>query len=266
MATKPTAIAEAESPATVSWDHARRLVAHIKHGFRVAIAAQILAGQEILANKIALGFHGSGRKKKSLLIARAGKSLNRTWDDWCKSELGISSDTADRLILTFEAATDRLRRLGGHDRAVKLLSTSPEQLDEEARKTLSTLVDKLEWPDSQAALLAEFREISKQHKALEGGATPKPPQLDAEQLAFAFFSKVPEVVDKSVRALTNVMASPDYQALLHKLPVRASTPDEIGLEDLKDTLEGVMKGDLARLLADVKQALDARLQSQAAGR
>jgi hypothetical protein len=38
-------------------------------------------------------------------------SLNRTWSQWCRAELGISDDTANRLIETYEATILDLQRL-----------------------------------------------------------------------------------------------------------------------------------------------------------
>lgn len=248
------------------WTHARRLVASIKHGFRVAIASQILAGQEILSHKIALNFNGRGgdRSKPQAAVLL---SLNRTWSQWCDMELGISADTADRLIQTFEAAKDRLRRLGGHERALSLLTTSPDQLDDEGRKTLCALVDKLEWPESQAELLREFKEISKIHNATTGGDTSahrKPKPAAAQQLAFAFFRPVEQTVNKLQRAVENLRLAPDYKRLLHVLPLVSSEPGEPSLTSLAAEIQSALEGDLSKALADIREVMELRTKQQPA--
>lgn len=250
------------------WSRARAYLEGAKTFTRLAIAGRILLGYELHLLKVELGFAGQGRRPKEKAHDAPFKSLNRTWDQWCKAELGFGHDTANRAIETYEAAKSRLKRLGGQPHLLALLETSPAKLDEEARKVLAGLVDGLDWGDSLTDLMAEFR-IFKKRQEIEGGNTSKGTKDKkgkaeaAEQLAFAFFSKVPATVVKLEKGVSGLMLSPDYKAYLHQLPITATAPNEVGLEDLAATLEAAIKGDLTRMLADVKEAIAAKLQSAA---
>ncbi len=246
------------------WSRARGFLEGTKTFTRLAIAGRILLGHELHLLKVELGFAGQGRRPKEKAHGESFKSLNRTWDQWCKAELGIADSTANRAIETYEAAKSRLKRLGGQPHLLSLLETSPAKLDEEARKTLATLVDGLDWGDSLTDLMAEFR-IFKRRQNIEGGDTskgekPTPPDA-AEQLAFAFFSKVPDTVTKLEKGVGGLMLSPDYKPFLHQLPLASPSPGELSLESLAATLEAALQGDLSRMLADVREAIAAKLQS-----
>lgn len=251
-----------------SWDRARFLLSRIKTAIRLSIAGQILLGMELLTIKTELGFVGRGgdRKSKGQLVPLKG--MIHTWGNWCNAELGISDKTADRKIELFEAAKARVRKLGGNDKLAGLLETHPAKLTGEDEKILGDMVNKLVDGESQRTLLEELK-IAKLHDTSGlGGPNPKPkadPQLPAEQLAFAFFSKVPDTVEKTLKGVGNLMTSPDYKPFLTLLPLTATTsPDDVSLESLKDTLETALKGDLARMLADITEAIEARRQSIAA--
>ncbi|WP_193214958.1 hypothetical protein [Luteolibacter marinus] len=245
-----------------NWDRARHILAGIKTCIRLGLAGQVLLGQELLALKIDLGFTRGGDRRSNPHDAGL-KSLNRTWEDWCKSELGISDDTAARFIACHEAAKLRVKKLGGQPRLLILLETPPGQLSEENHTILAGMVDKLVDGESQKDLLEELK-IAKQHKALTGGANPAPAKPTenqaAEQLAFAFFSKVPDTVAKIQKGVTGLMTAPDYKAYLYRLPVSGDG----GLESLAASLEEAIAGDLSRMLADVKEAIASKLQSIAA--
>jgi hypothetical protein len=183
-------------------------------------------------------------------------SLNRTWSQWCRAELGISDDTANRLIETYEAAKSKLKKLGGQPRLVSLLDSKPAALSEESRNILSAMVDKLEWGDSQKALLEEFR-LVKRHEALTGGDTSKhrkPSKDEAiQQMAFAFFSKVPMSLGKMDRTIGNLRVAPDYELFLHRLPLVSSNPGELSIGSLTAEVIAAER-ELAALKADLDQA------------
>lgn len=247
------------------WSRARMLVEGIKLAFRVSLAGQILLGMELLTLKTELGFCGRGGDRRSKPHDAVLKSLNRTWEQWCKAELGMSPDSADRLIETYEAAKSKLKKLGGQPKLIGLLDTSPAKLDDEARKVLSTLVDKIEWGDSQKALLEEFR-LVKQHAALAGGDTSKSKKDKSEiaqQLAFAFFSPIPATITKLEKTFLNLRHGPDYKAFLMTLPLTSSRDGEISLTSLESTLKAAIEGDLAKTLEDIRAAKEARMQPQA---
>lgn len=250
------------------WTRARSYQEGIKFAFRVSLAGQILLGQELQTLKVELGFVGRGGDRRSKPHDAVLKSLNRTWDQWCKSELnGTSADTADRLIQTYEGAKAKLKKLGGQPRLIQLLETPPAKLDDEAHKTLREMVDKIEWGDSQKALLEDYR-IAKAAAKIAGGDTskssPKKTELEAEQLAFAFFGKATSSITKLEKHVQNLRVAPDYEGFLHTLPLHREGPDGLSLHGLKLTLEAALTGDLPKMLEDVKAAIAAAEKSAAA--
>jgi hypothetical protein len=236
------------------WSRARQLAEGIKHHFRLSLAGQILLGYELQTLKVELGFCGSGRRAEEKAHSAPFKSLNRTWDQWTKAELGIGHDTANRLIETYEAAKSKLKKLGGQPKLLALLDTKPAGLTDESRSILSTLVDKLEWGDSQKALLEEFR-LVKRHESIAGGDTSKHRKekpAAAQQLAFAFFRPVEQTVGKLQRAVESLRLAPDYQRLLHVLPLVSAEIGQPSLTSLEAEIESAITGDLSKALADIR--------------
>jgi hypothetical protein len=246
------------------WSRARLLAEGIKHHFRLSLAGQILLGHELQTLKVELGFCGRGgdRSKPHDAVLL---SLNRTWSQWTKSEIGISNDTADRLIETYEAAKSKLKKLGGNTLVLTLLETQPAKLHQEDRNILSTLVDKLEWGDSQKALLEEFR-LVKRHEALKGGDTSahrKEKPAAAQQLAFAFFRPVEQTMGKLQRAVESLRLAPDYQRLLHVLPLVSPEPGQPSLSSLEAEIESALSGDLLTALKEIRAVKAQRMQQPA---
>jgi hypothetical protein len=247
------------------WSRARLLVDGIKHHFRLSLAGQILLGHELQTLKVELGFCNRGGDRRSNPHDAGLKSLNRTWDQWTKSELGIGDDAANRLIETYEAAKSKLKKLGGQPKLLALLDSVPAKLTDESRNILSALVDKIEWGDSQKALLEEFR-LVKRHEALAGGDTSKHRKekpAAAQQLAFAFFRPVEQTVGKLQRAVESLRLAPDYQRLLHVLPLVSAEPGQPSLTSLESELEAAIQGDLAKALEDIRAVKAQRLAQQA---
>lgn len=245
------------------WSRARALAEGIKHHFRLSLAGQILLGHELQTLKVELGFAGRGGDRSKAHNAPL-LSLNRTWDQWTKAELGIGHDSANRLIETYEAAKSKLKKLGGQPKLLALLDTKPGGLTDESRSILSSMVDKLEWGDSQKALLEEFR-LVKRHEATTGGDTSahrKDKPAAAQQLAFAFFRPVEQTVGKLQRAVESLRLAPDYQRLLHVLPLVSSEPGQPSLTSLEAEIESAIQGDLAKALADIRQVKAQRLAQQ----
>jgi hypothetical protein len=246
------------------WSRARSIMDGIKTAMRLSLAGQVLMGHELLTLKSALGFVGRGgdRSKPQTAVL---PSMNRTWDDWCRSELGISPDTADRMIETYEAAKSRIAKLGGDQHLALLLETPPAKLTDEDRNVLGTMVDKLVWGETQSSLLEEFR-IVKRTQNLEGGDTSKhkqkiDPNAAAQQLAFAFFSPIPSTLAKLDKTIGNLRHHSDYQGFLHTLPLTSSTPEQISLSSLESTLQTALEGDLVKALDDIRAAKAARMMA-----
>jgi hypothetical protein len=254
-------VGESQPP---DWSRARHYAEGIKHHFRLSLAGQILLGHELQTLKIELGFCGTGAHKQRT-HSEVFKSLNRTWDQWCKAELGFSDMTGNRLIETYEAAKSKLKKLGGQPKLLSLLDTKPGALTDENRSILSTLVDKLEWGDSQKALLEEFR-LVKHHEATKGGDTSahrKPKPAQAQQLAFAFFRPVEQTLGKLQHAVENLRLNSDYKRLLHVLPLVSSEPGEPSLTSLEAEIQSALQGDLAKALADIREVMATRTKTPA---
>lgn len=252
---------ESQAP---DWSRARFLLGRIKTAIRLSIAGQVLLGMELLTLKTELGFLGRGGDRRSKpQVAVLKSTLNQSWDDHCKSELGISADTADRKIELFEAAKARVRKLGGNDKLAGLLETHPAKRTEEDEKILGDMVNKLVDGESQRTLLEELK-IAKVHVALKGGDTsahqPKKP-ANVEQLAFAFFRPVAETITKAARAVENLRLGPDYQRLLYTLPLVSAEPGQPSLAALEAQLQGALEGDIAKALQEIREVKETRMKN-----
>lgn len=242
------------------WSRARMLQDGMILAFRYAFAGEILLGHELLTLKMELGFCGAGRPSK--LPHDAGiVSLNRTWPNWCKSELGISDDKADRRIQSYEAAKLRLKKLGGETQLLTLLETPASKLDAQQKELLSQAVDRIDWGDSKKQLLEDYHLVKRQ-AATEGGENPcakKKPEAEViQQLAFAFFAPPFEKLADSVRKLGSLRIKQDYSAYLHQLEIASEDPKALTLTSLRDTLTAALTGDLRTTLAEVEAAIAAK--------
>ena len=247
------------------WSRARAMLSGIKTMVRMTLAAQVMLGLELQTLKVELGFCGSGRRKERPNDS-VFKSLNRTWEQWCKAELGISPDGADNFISLYEAAKLRIKKHGGQPKLLSLVETHPSKFTKQDSDLLSGMVDKLCFGETQKSLLEELR-IYKRSETTTGGNTStgkKKGELPVEQLAFAFFSKAAVTVTKLEKDVSNLLVSPDYQGYLHSLPLHRSGPDGLSLHSLKITLESALKGDLQKMLADVEAAIAAAETKDAA--
>jgi hypothetical protein len=247
------------------WSRARNLAEGIKHHFRLSLAGQILLGHELQTLKVELGFCGSGRRAEEKPHDAVFKSLNRTWEQWCRAELGLSDDTANRLIETYEAAKSKLKKLGGNTLVLTLLETTPAKLHQEDRAILSSMVDGIEWGESQKQLLEDFR-LVKRHVATTGGDTSshrKDKPAAAQQLAFAFFRPVEQTMGKLQRAVESLRLAPDYQRLLHVLPLVSPEPGQPSLTSLEAEIESALNGDLLTALKEIRAVKAQRTQQPA---
>lgn len=247
-----------------NWDRARAILAGIKTTIRLGLAGQVLLGMELLTLKTELGFTGAGRPRK-LPNDSVIKSLNRTWEQWTKSELGISPDGADNFIACYEAAKVRVRKLGGQPKLLGLLDSHPAKLKEEDHKLLSGMVDKLVWGETQKSLLEELK-LVKAHAATDGGANGKKkltPEQAAQQLAFAFFQPIAGEVAKAVKHLGSMRIKQDYDIFLHQLEVDSDDPQAITLQTLELSHQDAIR-ELQTFLADIRKAKAAKLKGNAA--
>lgn len=229
-----------------SWERARHLLEGLKLHLRLGLAAQVLLGIECQRIKGDLGYIGRGGDRRS---NRHDVGLNRSWDDWCKSELGLSCRTVDRWIDCWEASKARIKKLGGETSLLGLLENPPVDPADANRKILEAAVEKITSGVNQKELLEDLR-LVKAPATLTGGDTSEhqttKPELTAEQLAFSFFQPV-------ALSLHQLRSTPDYQALLHQLPVEAADEQALSLAALEYETE--------RLLEDIRAAKAAKSKS-----
>lgn len=230
-----------------SWDLARDLLDKVKLHARLSIAAQVLLGFELSRLKKELGFtHGGSRSSGN------DCHLNRTWDDWCNSELGISRRTAANWIDCAEVVKTRIRKLGGEAAVLNLLDSPPIEQDDENRKLLEAAVAKVTDGETQKSILEDLKLVKAPAK-LTGGANDgkkddDEPELPASQLAFAFFEPVS-------RSLHGATANPDYKSFLHALPIESDGESPLSLTTLEHDLESALR--------DVREAKAAKKGGEA---
>jgi hypothetical protein len=246
------------------WSRARAILDGIKTCIRLSLAGQVLLGMELQTIKVELGFAGSGRRKEKGNDF-AFKSLNRTWEQWVKSELGISDRGADNFIACYEAAKQRVKKLGGDKQLTGLLATHPAQLSKESHKILSGMVDKLVWGETQKTLLEELK-LVKFQAALPGGANgkTKPTKEEvAQQMAFDFFTPAAAKAAKIAKEISSLRIKQDYSLFLHQLEVASEDPKALTLDTLELTQQALI-ADAQAFLADIKKAKAAKEKANAA--
>jgi hypothetical protein len=232
-----------------SWDHARNYLAGVSQALRLSIAGQVLVGMELMQLKKDLGFiHGANKGGPRGQFVHT----ERTWSEWVSAELGISYKTADRMILMFDAARARLKKIGhtgdlpgGTKKLALIVDARPTTLADEDREKLAAVVERLTDGATQADLLEELR-LVKKHTAppIQRNTSRGKDESTAGQLAFHFFEPV-------AASLITARTSPDYQKLLHSLPLESDADHPLSLA----TLEAEFRSALADIEAVKQSAL-----------
>jgi hypothetical protein len=235
------------------------LLAELKSATRRSLSAQILLGKELSSLKRKLGFLGSGRREKESRQIGDFKS----WDQYCQGELGIPDRTADRYVQCYEAALKRAKvRKSNEPEACRLLEIPAAELTGDELERLATCVDRLVDQDTQAGLLEELG-IVKPSKKLEGGdtsAAAKPARhMTMGEWATETFQRIPREFDELERSIFRIKDAPDYRILLQELDLDSPEDGAISLMGIKECLERVLGGGLAKILADVESAIEAKM-------
>jgi hypothetical protein len=245
------------------WSRARGLLAELKSATRRSLSAQILLGKELSGLKRKLGFtHGGDRKGSSPHVADLiGEP--RTWKKWCESELQISDDTAARWVQCFEAALKRAKvRKAKEPEAGRLLEIPAAELTGDELELLAAVVDRLVDQDTQAGLLEELG-IVKPSKKLEGGDTSAfkkgERQMTMGEWAKEVFQRIPREFDELERGIFRIKDAPEYRLLLQELPIDSPEDGAASLMGIKECLERVLGGGLAKILADVESAIETKM-------
>lgn len=239
------------TPATLhpAWDNARQYLAGVQQALRLSIAGQVLVGMELMTLKKDLGFSGSGRRPENGQIVH---NTPRTWAEWTAAELGISYKTADRMILMFDAARARLKKIGhtgdlpgGTKKLAIIVDSRPGTLSQEDRDKLAAVVERITDGATQAELLEELKLVKKHAMPPDSTGRQRDPKNDepAEQLAFNFWlGGGNEIMELRHRG----------SQYLNMLPVESNDPAKPSLRTLRE--------ETAALLADIEAAINANLK------
>jgi hypothetical protein len=148
------------------WDRARKMWSECQASFWRTMEGMVMLGGELLDLRKSLGFEGSGGSRKSNTQV---VGLQRTWSDWCETELQISDETSRRYLKCFEAIQARAKRIKDDSLPIHLLGTPAGELSDQDRNVLRTIITTLINGDSQQAMLLELR--INQPKPVNGGDT-----------------------------------------------------------------------------------------------
>ena len=234
-----------------SWDNARQYLAGTQQAFRLAIAGQVLLGMELMAIKKDLGYtHGGDRKSSGQSV----HLIERTWAEWVTAELGISYKTADRMILMWDAARARIKKIGhtgdlpgGTKKLALIVDARPSTLVEEDREKLTAVVERITDGTTQAALLEELRLVKRHAPPPDttgiDNRSKKQNDDPVEQMAFNFWLG-------GGNQIMEIRASGSQY--LNMLPVESSDPEKPSLRTLR--------AETSALLEDIEAAINANLK------
>lgn len=250
------------------WSRARGLLVEFKSAARKGVSAQILLGKELALLKKKLGYLG-----KNAARGPEGQFVppGKTWDQWCQEQLGVCSKTADRYIACFDYA---LRRAKAHKaknpEALRLLVTPAAELTGDELDLLAAHVGHLVehfGADgkslTQSQILDELG-ISKAPRTLIGGDTSEHRKATDDEVtgfyANTLFGRIRREMEAMEKSIFRTIDHQAYQILLAKLPLNSPDPEAPTLIGIKESLEQVFTGRLARVLEDVKSAIEAKMQ------
>lgn len=233
-----------------AWDNARQYLAGVQQALRLSIAGQVLVGMELMTLKKDLGFtHGNNQFKRS---GQSVQSSDRTWSEWVTAEIGISYKTADRMIMMFDAARARIKKIGhtgdlpgGTKKLAIICDARPSTLSPEDRDKLAAVVERITDGATQADLLADLKLVKRHVNPPEhsGPRSSKDDDEPVQQLAFNFWlgggNEIMELRHRGTQ-------------YLNLLPVESNDPGKPSLRTLRE--------ETAALLADIEAAINANLK------
>lgn len=231
-------------------------MADLKSAVRRSLSAQVLLGRELATLKKELGF-SHGRNQWTPQVA-----VSKNWGEWCKTELDISDDTANRWIRCYERALDLAKRKKAQcPEALTLLKASPSDLSAAQLTLLADCVHQLVTGETQAGLLAELKMV-KPSEPTPGGDTSGAGKGDEDaafdQMATDLFSEITRKCGVLKKTIFNTRNGIDYRVFLAELPIQ-SEDGKPSLMSIKRELEEVFNGDLANVLKDVEAAIQNKM-------
>ncbi|MEP2776785.1 MAG: hypothetical protein ABJQ29_11360 [Luteolibacter sp.] len=240
------------TPPAPDWTRAKSLLSELEISVRRSLSAQVLLGKELATIKKRLGFiHGRNRWTPQV-------ADSRNWGEWCKSELDISVDTADRWIQCFDVALKRAKvRKRKEPQAAKLLEIPADELTGEELEELAQVVQGLVAGDTQAGLLEELR-IVKRINRLTGGDTSQSRNDDQavfDQVMIEMFSEITRGFDQLERKIFRGRNRAEFQAMLEFIPLASEDRNAPCLYAIRDSLRAVLDGELRKMTEAVEQTI-----------
>lgn len=248
------------TPPAPDWTRAKSLLSELKISVRRSLSAQVLLGKELATIKRRLFPHGGVRKGSS------GHDVHlKTWDQWCKGELGICARTGNRWIDCFDLALERAKkRKCTEPQAARLLEIPADELTGDELEALAQVVQGLVAGDTQAGLLEELR-IVKRSNSREGGDTSQNrngAEAAFEQMVKDMFSKIRSGSGDLEKRIYRGCNGALFHAALEKLPLESEDKDAPTLSGIRDELSGVLDdlrgvldGELPKMLKSVDLAI-----------
>ncbi len=252
------------------WDRARLILESVKMTSRMNLAAQVMLGGELTEIRASLGFNGRGGDRRSKSASADLKIGGRTWEEWCKAELKISRDTADRCVSCFQVIKRRGEALGDAAPAFRLLCAPASTLDDEEYKILQRIVNELIEGNSQKDLLHELKILkdAEWDKGRNKKGSKKPADVSDEataERASEFFRIISNELTETERTVSRACYNKSFESWLYLLPLEpADSPGVIGLRDYQRQIEKLhesLETGLQDLLANVGRAIEAKMEA-----
>jgi hypothetical protein len=235
-----------DSPRNPAWDTARETAATLRAMGRLYLRGQVKLGMILAGLKKEHGMVGSGRRNK---VPDSGTLM--TWAELVEQETGYSRQSADVFIRLFEATGAKLKTskklaLPGaakNDALAIFRCENPLTLTEDQWILVDDVIGTLTDGETQASLMRELGILPKPAPMpVKKGDPKQPDERTAGQLAFHFF-------DGLGASLINTRMSPDYQKLLHALPLHSTEEQPLSLTTL-ETEARALVADIERIKAD----------------
>jgi hypothetical protein len=267
--TPPAAVAtvraEGQSP---EWDAARKLLDGHHATLRTSATSRFFVGAELAQIKEELGFTKRGGDRRS---NAQSAHMVRTWPEHCQVELGISRDSADRLIAYYHAT---LKALNHEPDAARLLSMQPSKLEQTDQDRLMQIVRSHVEGKSMKEILDDFPRAERKVLTLEdqakgGKATAK---KHREKLNAPL---PPDTLESHLRMLYNDLAEilkraenlPERQYFKDGLKQFALCDDpagSVGIMDFRKKLESLTPSLIAainQVLRPIDQTIEAQMSA-----
>jgi hypothetical protein len=236
-----------DSPRNPAWDTARETAATLRAMGRLYLRGQVKLGMILAGLKKE---HGITNGKRPSTLPESGK-VTLTWPEIVEQETGYSRQSADVFIRLFEATGAKLKTSkklalpapAKKDALAIFRSENPLTLTEEQWHLVDDVIGTLTDGETQASLMRELGILPKPlPMPVKKGDPKKPDERTAGQLAFHFF-------DGLGSSLINTRMSPDYQKLLHALPLHSTEEQPLSLTTLETEARALL-ADIERAKAD----------------